>query len=315
MCNLMKMRLKSLAILSIVIFVITSFISCKKIEEFNQDPELTPLQHGFKVSSAIGYSASLAYTYFKNKDLPDNVIIHSQNNDQDTKAGILLVNINDSYPLPFNNSVGQITIAGTWGNTGGVITVLFTDISIIRSRYKFIGIYTIPIIEMENGEIMTVFAEQDIVFGEGSDTLLNISLTNPQIKIETDRLNERKPEDTFIAAKQNVWFVLVNQDFPSAYIYNDEYTIYGGGQIVKAKSNTGGILYHAIIGAKFRYTQCDFNPYEGVGFIQNLMVGEEIDLGHIFLNFHERCDGKAYVELSTGKYLTSIHKNVNLNLR
>jgi hypothetical protein len=31
------------------------------------------------------------------------------------------------------------------------------------------------------------------------------------------------------------------------------------------------------------------------------------------LNFHERCDGKAFVEFSSGKYLTSNHRNVNLN--
>jgi hypothetical protein len=40
---------------------------------------------------------------------------------------------------------------------------------------------------------------------------------------------------------------------------------------------------------------------------------DNIDLGHITLDFHEHCDGKAYVEFGAGKYLKYIGRNVNLN--
>lgn len=288
--------------------------SCNRIDEVDQDPEIEALKHGFKVSAAIGYCASLTYTFFNGEDLPDNVVIHSQNNNIDTESCIMFVSINESYPLPFNASVGQITIAGIWGHDGGVITAIFTDIDVLEEKYEFIGIHTIPVTVMENGEIMTLFAEQDIVTGEGSDTLIHLNMTNPQITLETERLNENQPDNAFAAVQQNVWFVTVEQNNTASDIYDDEYTINGGGQIAEATSTTGGILYHAIIDAVFIYSTCDLNPISGVGFIQNLKVGTEIDLGHIFLNFHENCDGKAFVEFATGKYLPSFHKNVNLNL-
>ena len=287
--------------------------SCKKIKEVDLDPEIEPLRHGFKTSAAIGYCASLAYTFFKGENLPDNVIIHSQNDNIDTETCVMIVSINESYPLPFNASVGQITIAGIWGDDGGVITAIFTDIDILEAKYEFKGIHTIPVIELENGKIMTLFAEQDIIIGEGSDTLLHLNMTNTQINMETKRLKEDLPDNAFAAVQQNVWFAAVNQNNTMSDIYDDEYTINGGGQIVEATSNSGGILYHAMIGAKFIHSRCEMNPVSGVGFIQNLKVGTEVDLGNILLNFHDRCDGKAYVELASGKYLTSNHKNVNLN--
>jgi hypothetical protein len=293
--------------------VFVTLTSCKRVNEVNQDPEIEPLKHGFKVSAAIGYCASLAYTFFNGEDLPDNVVIHSRNNNVDTESCILLVSINEDYPLPFNASVGEITIAGIWGHDGGVITALFTDIDVLEAKYEFRGIHTVPVIEIENGEIMTLFAEQDIIIGEGSDTLLHLNMTNPYINLETERLNENPADDAFAAVQQNVWFASVNQNNTVSDIYDDEYTINGGGQIAEATSTTGGILYHAMIDAIFIHSTCDMNPISGVGFIQNFKVGTEIDLGHIFLNFHERCDGKAYVEFATGKYLLSFHKDVNLN--
>ena len=311
--NQLKMKAYCQFTFLLSFLALVTLTSCKKIGEMNQDPEIEPLKHGFKVSAAIGYCASLAYTFFKGENLPDNVVIHSQNNNIDTETCVMLVSINESYPLPFNASVGQITIAGIWGDDGGVITALFTDIDILEARYEFVGIYTIPVIEIENGTIMTLFAEQDIIIGEGSDTLLHLNMTNPHITLETERLNENQFDDAFAAVQQNVWFASVNQNNTMSDIYDDEYTINGGGQIAKATSNTGGILYHAMIEAKFIYSTCDLNPISGVGFIQNLVVGAETDLGHIFLNFHDRCDGKAYVEFATGKYLLSFHKDVNLN--
>lgn len=305
--------MKTFNLLLIFYLTIVTLTSCKKLNEVILDPEIEPLRHGFKTSAAIGYCASLAHTFFKGENLPGNVIINSQNDNIETKTGVMLVLINDSYPLPFNTSVGQITIAGIWGGNGGVITALFTDIDILESKYEFKGIHTIPVIELEDGKIMTLFAEQDIVIGEGSDTLLHLNMTIAQINLEIERLDVSQPDNSFAAVQQNVWFVTIDKNYTMSYVYDDEYTIHGGGQIAEVTSRSGGILYHAMIGAKFTHSVCELNPVSGVGFIQNLKAGSEIDLGHIFLHFHDRCDGKAYVELATGKYLTSNHRNVNLN--
>jgi len=288
-------------------------ISCKKIKEFDYNPEIAPLKHGFQTSAAIGYCASVAHSFFTGGDLPENVIIQSNNSNEETQTGILLLNVNEEYPLPFNSSVGQITIAGIWSEDGGVITTIFTDINIIESKYELVGFHTVPVVELEDGKLLTLFAEQDIVFGEGSDTLLNVEMGIAKIWIEIDRIDNPQPTDAFVAVKQNVWFVTIDNKNILSDVYDDEYMVYGGGQIAEVNALSGGLLYHAMIGAKFIPDECNMNPLSGLGFIQNLKVGTETDLGHIFLNFHERCDGKAYVEMATGKYLTSNHKNVNLN--
>ena len=288
--------------------------SCKKIKEIDYNPEIEPLKLGFQTSAAIGYCADIAHTFFTGGNLPGNVLVNFSN--AENRSGILFLTINDEYPLPFNSGVGQITIAGLWNESGGVITAVFTDIDVINSKYELKGIHTIPIIELENGNLLTFFAQEDIVVGEGEDTLVNLQmgLASMNIGIETERLeNETPPTDAFAAVSQNSWFITIDKGDSPSDIYDDRYTVYGGGQIAEVTALSGGLLYHAMIDASFRPDECLLNPITGVGFIQNLKVGTQTDLGHIFLNFHTRCDGKAYVEIATGKYLTSNHKNVNLN--
>jgi len=287
--------------------------SCRRVSEMGQEPELEPLTHGFKVSAAIGYCASLTWSFFQGEHMPDNVVIHSQNTGPDTESCILIVTIDDAHPLPFNSSIGEMTISGIWGSSGGVLTALFTDIDILEARYEFRGLYTIPFSVGGDGAMETLFAGQDIIVGEGSDTLINLSLTNPQISLETDRL-ARGPADNFASVSQNVWFVTVDQNQTPTDVYDDLYTVNGGGQIAEATSSTGGILYHSIINATFVPSECSRNPTSGVGFIQNLKVGSERDLGHIFLSFPDRCDGTAFVEFASGKYVTSYHRDVDLEL-
>jgi len=109
----MKTIYLKITIFSLLIFyiAIVILISCKKVEEVNQDPEIEPLKQGFKVSAAVGYCASLANTLFRGEDLPDNVLFQSTSNDEYSGSGIMYVTINNSYPLPFNSNIGQIIIA------------------------------------------------------------------------------------------------------------------------------------------------------------------------------------------------------------
>lgn len=288
-------------------------LNCRKIREYNQEPNIESLRQGFKTSAAIGYCASLAYSYFHGAELPENVIIQTENSTPETESGIMIVSLNDMFPLPFNSNTGQIIIAGVWGSSGGVITTIFTDINILEAKYEFKGIHTIPVIETDDGNIMTLFAAQDIIVGEGSDTLINLNLTNPQIVTETDRLNQSSPGDAFAAVKQNVWFVSIDQNNTSNYVYDDACKVYGGGQIAEVSDSDGGIIYHAMIGAEFCYDACHLNPTSGVGFIQNIKAGEGIDLGHISLSFHSNCNGEAFVEFSSGKYIGSNRQDISLN--
>ena len=68
-----------------------------------------------------------------------------------------------------------------------------------------------------------------------------------------------------------------------------------------------------MIGAEFIYDQCTRNPIRGDAFIQNLKADTGVELGNILLNFHNTCDGQAYVEFSSGEYFNYIGRDVNLN--
>ncbi len=308
--------LKKIIPFILIILVTTSMNSCKKIDKWkDENPEIEPLKQGFKTAAAIGYCVSLATAVLSGDAIPDNVLLKSSN----SNCGIIYVAIDENNPLPFNNHIGDIVIAYIWENDpigsrrNGVISIVFANMNIIGNLFKFYGIHTVPIIQdMETGKIMTVFAKQDIVFGEGSDTLLNLSMSNPQFSLELLRLDEEPPTDPFVAVSQNVWFISIDQQ-NTISLYDDSFVINGGGQIAEATSSSGGIQYHAMIETEFIFDQCTLNPIRGDAFIQNLKAGTTtIDLGSIYLTFHDRCDGKAYVNFAAGEYLNYIGRHVNL---
>jgi hypothetical protein len=162
-----------------------------------------------------------------------------------------------------------------------------------------------------------MFTKQDIIIGNGSDTLLDMSnITDVVFNTKISQLDSEKPNDTFVAVKQNVWFINVDQNKTYSDVYDDNITINGGGQIAEVVGVSGGVIYHAMIGTKINYSVCNKNPIDGIAFSQNFKAGGEayIDLGNSILSFRNMCDGKAHVVVSTGKYMTYSNKDISLNL-
>jgi len=274
------------------------------------------LRDGLKISAVMGYCASLANTLFRGDPLPDNVVYNSIHTDYNAGSGILLVEINEEYPLLFHDEVGQIIIAGTWNeDLDGVISVLLSDINLFSGKVEFIGFHTIPVIyQDESGNILTVLAEQDIIVGEGADTLLNLSFSKPQFDLELVRGSRDKPDDPFVAVKQNVWFVEIDQNGTASNLYDDLYILNGGGQIVESRAISGGILYHALLNTHIDYRSCLLNPIDGMALIQNLKAGSFLDLGNALLEFQDNCDGFVRISFASGKYFISTGSYIPLNL-
>jgi len=303
-------------ILSITLLgLLLTFFACSKLDELDEDPDLSPLQQGFKASAAISYCASLAVQAFQGEDLPPNVTFSIGSNSEYSQSGILYVDASTDYPLPFNDHIGDVVIAGIWDDAqeSGVISIIFGNLDIFGGEVKFYGLHTVPVKRKFDSErFITAFAQQDVVVGQGSDTLINVGLSRVEFDQEIERLDEEQPSDVFIAAQQNVWFIQFYQNDPTD-VYDDGYEINGGGQIVGATNTSGGILYHAMIEAKYDLSNCSINPEHGTAFIQNIKAGDGVDLGNIMLDFHSECDGKADVTLATGKYIGSNGKAVNLH--
>ncbi len=299
----------------IIVFLFLSTSSCKKLFDLDKNPDISPLRQGFKASAAIGYCTSLAIMAFQGEDLPDNVRYEKGSNNTYSQAGILYANFDNGQRLPFNNHIGQVIISGVWNNSteSGVVNIIFGDLNIFDGKYKFYGIHTVPVRRDVNSEkFITVFAQQDVVIGEGSDTLLQIGLSNIQFNTEMERLDKKPPTDVFVAAKQNVWFLKFNQN-NAADVYDDDIEINGGGQIIAASNTGGGIKYHALIETKYNYANCNRNPFKGSGFIQDFGADKGIDLGTISMDFRSECEGKSKVTFASGDYVRANGKNMNLN--
>lgn len=295
------------------IFAASISISCSKLDQLDESPELHPLAQGFQASAAIGYCASLAVSAFTGEALPSNVSFEPKSEAGYTSAGIIRVNVTANNPLPFNKHIGDIVIAGLWDGNSGVISVIFADIDLLSSNFEFYGLHTVPIFKEDDGDIRTLFAEQDIIVGQGSDTLLNLSMSKPKFALEQQRLNTPYPVDVFAAVSQKVWFMDIKRNDPDD-LYDDLYRVNGGGQVLEARSTSGGVLYHAMINTEFSFDDCKINPTDGTAFIQNIKAGTgSLDLGNITLRFHSSCDGRADVIVATGKYIGSNGKSVHLN--
>lgn len=281
------------------------------LEDSIEPPPIESLQQGIRASAAIGYCASIVVSAHKGLPLPANVTTR-------VSPGLLNVKVDNLFPLPFNKGSGNITIASLWNETGGIMSVLFTGINPDDGDLKIYGFYAVPIAEDPSGEFITsVYADQDIIIGNGSDTILDLSsISSFFMNSRLDMLETTEPEDPFVAVKQNVWIVNTDQNGTSDNVYDDDIKVSGGGQIAEVKDASGGVMYHALIDTKINYLVCSKNPLSGYALTQNFKAGGEplIDLGNSLINFHSACDGKAHIEISTGKYLGFSNRDISLGL-
>ena len=237
----------------LALLLIVALASCSKLKEYSQAPELGSLQQGIKTSAAIGYCVSVATAVHKGQALPGNVEVMN--------SGLIYIHVDSNHPLPFNRNVGDIVIASLWNGNGGIMSILLANVDILGGSIKLYGLHTVPFTEQLNGNMLAIFARQDIVLGSGSDTLLNIGdLTDIAINTEMERLKQEKPTDQFVAVKQNVWFIDVNTKGTPANVYDDNIVVNGGGQIAEVKGESGGIIYHAMIDMRINALECTRNP-------------------------------------------------------
>lgn len=309
--------MKKIILPLLIISIVFQFNSCSKAKDLlDNDPDIATLQNGFKVSAAIGYAASIAGAAMKGNTLPSNVIIESFSSN--SEATLIHVKVNDNYPLPFNEDkgIGDITIVGIWGeNNSGIISILFSNLNVLGNQFEFFGIQTIPIkIDEVTGNIIAVYSRQDIIItNNSSDVIAEMDFTEPQYNIEIDRTSGTQPDDAYAAISQNIWYVNIDQQGTSS-VYDDLFTVNGGGQITSAGGDFSGFQFHALINTKFIYDQCSDNPFDGEALIQHFGAGDKsVDLGNLFMQFHQKCDGQARVKTSFGKYLKYLQRDVNLH--
>ncbi len=289
--------------------------SCKKLDEYFREPDTESVKDVIKTSVFIGYTAELAMSAVSGH-APSNVSTFRSGSSFPCVA-VVFIYPDGRFPVPFaKNANSEISVFGFWPDENtALITILVSELNIRTSTFTLHDVHSVPVIKSDSS-ISVVYAAIDINFGQNDrDELMKFDYSTGELNVELGRFNIIPSDDLNVLVEENAWFVNINQNNTEGYPSDDSYSITGGGQLVEASESTAGAFQQALLGVRINY-DCLRNPLEGFSLIQKVAVeGEKFpETGTAILSFHDACNGKAYVELATGMYITSIGRHVSFEM-
>jgi hypothetical protein len=305
----------------LILLLIVNF-SCRKeidnpINDWFQDPPVSPITQIIKTVVPVGYAASLVIMDMKGYKAP----IVKTENQKDAK--ILYVDTSTDYPYKFkDDTYGQMIIAyvQTDENTA-LVSVFFTDMDIVTGSFELQNVIAFPVILDDiNNKITAVYASMDINLGSNSD--VGLDLTSTEIEENLLKLENERTEINEVAIAQNAWIIDIYHQGTYDDLYDDKFNIYGGQQAVAVENydteSSAGVLQMAMIDVDFS-SECTKNPTNGYVFMQDVEVAtstndNDIVFGHVFYEFHPNCDGEVLVTIATGNFIFAIGKELDLGL-
>ncbi|MCX6256936.1 MAG: hypothetical protein NTW49_03415 [Bacteroidia bacterium] len=301
--------------------VLLLFSSCiDKLNNFFKKPPVTPVSQTIKTSVALGFAASVAWSYFKGYNLPYTNI--SVNN----STTAIYLDASQCYPFRYSSDhFGEMVIlAVKISDDIAIMSVLFTRTDIYAGKFVLRDVITFPVINRDN-QITVVYTEEDINIGGGPDTTMEINLSQDQINIELLKLSTPKPTDENIAIKQDAWIIDVNTNGTPDDFSDDIYTINGGAQKMAVNINetaTSTSVYQLAMIQTIFSDQCLSNPSAGYALLQLVDLSQggngtlnSLVMGTTLFTFHDNCDGNAEITVATGNYITSTGDNIFLGLQ
>ncbi len=307
---------KSFISLILSVSLITSLlVSCEKIKEYFKDPETESLTDVIKTSAVIGFSASAAMSVMEGYDLP-YVRLKTRCSNFPC-VSIMVIKIGNNSPFPFwSDKTGEIVVAGLWAdNNTAILTMLMTDFEVHTKTFKLKNIYTIPVIRTFDGKLMAVFASMDINFNPETNNLLEFNLQTGEINSEYARIPANVTDDLYVAVGEDAYVIEIDQNNTLDNLYDDSYSVTGGGQLAKIDGNATEVIQQAMVAVRLNHS-CRENPVNGYGLIRKINIKDEKfpELGTAILKFNPTCDGTAEVTLATGMYIGSNGQDVSLDL-
>ena len=311
--------MKKITILGIAA-MLAAFCCCEKFEDLLREPDITPVRNVLKAAMPLGYAANLTMAVLQGASLPNVTVVRSGS---DTSIGCFLVNIvvDSTFPLPGDiQAVGIITTAGiVVDNNTAIMTALFSQMNVHRGSFILRDISTFPVVA--DTDIISGKRELDVVYfdvdvNKGSDTLVNIGISQGQINAEFTKYQTMKSFDSGVTVGENAWIIRVDDNNTLSNVSDDKYVIFGAGQYIEAGSSKAEIVQLTMINTSMS-PSCKYNPTQGYAFWQNMGAGSQpgdLDIGHVFLTFHGACDGNAKVTIATGVYIKSFGRDIALGL-
>jgi hypothetical protein len=228
--------------------------------------------------------------------------------------------VDSAYPLPGDvQATGIITTAGIIvDNRTAIMTAVFSSLNITRGSFVLRDISTFPVVA--DTDLISGKRELDVVYCDidvnaGSDTLLHAGIDSGQITVELTKYQTMKSFDSGVSVAENAWIIRVDDNNTLADPADDRYAAFGAGQYVEVNGDGNAeIVQLTMINASMS-PACKFNPTQGYALWQNMGTDASgLDIGHVFLTFHNACDGKARVTVATGVYVRSFGRDIALGL-
>lgn len=321
--NRKSMRLVKI---SIVIFLIISISGCRKeidnpLDEWMQDPPVTPITKTIKTVVPIGYAASAVIMDMKG--------YKSSNIKSETQKSTNILYINtesNEYPFKFKgDNYGQMIVAYAQTDpNAALVSVFFTEMDVVTGSFTLKNVIAFPVIYDElNDKTTAVYASIDVNLGSNSN--IGLDLTSEEIDQNMDKLNNNRYYNTSyvdLAVEQNAWIIDVYHHGTFDNAFDDNIKIYGGQQAVEVEDynteSSVGALQMAMLDVSFS-ADCIHNPTQGFAFMQDVEVASsqtdnDIVFGHVFYEFTPDCDGRVLIDLATGNFVFSIGKELDLDL-
>ncbi|HNW57340.1 MAG TPA: hypothetical protein PLR88_03305 [Bacteroidales bacterium] len=298
----------------IVLAILLPEVSCNEVNDYLRKPETNTLVETLHSTVITGYTANLAMNVIEGNSFP-NVKI-SRSNQGFPCSALIEVDLSDeSTPYYAKKRANAVTVAGIWADEStAVLTMLFTDYHTESSTLDLIGIETIPVIrEGENTQV--VLASMDISLNPDKESILSLNLTTLEIESELLRLDAVRPEDVYVAVKQDAYFVDVNNKGTYMNTEDDNYTITGGGQLIEVAGASAEITQQALIDVKVS-AECNSTPLDGMALVRTIGVKDEgfPELGTALLECPSACNGFARVIVATGMYICSNGQEISFSL-
>jgi hypothetical protein len=313
--------MKILKLSVVIILIITT--SCRRdgidnpLDEWFQDPPVTPVTRTIKTVIPVGYAASLVSMHMRGIKSP---VVKSE---KQKNATILYIDTNTDYPYKFkNDTYGQMVVAyvSTDLNTA-LASIFFTEMDVVTGSFTLKNVIALPIIyDAIEDKTTAVYASIDINIGSNSD--IGLELTSEEIEEKLLKLENERTNVTEVAVEQNAWIIDVYHQGTDNDLLDDKFNIYGGQQAVSVEDydteSSAGVMQMAMIDVDFS-ADCVQNPTNGYVFMQDVEVAtssndDDIVFGHVFYEFTPDCDGRVLVDIATGNFIFAIGKELNLDL-
>ncbi len=296
--------------ISSIIPLICLLCSCTEIKEYiNHQPDLSCVKSAVQESMIVAYAVDMSAQALAG-NAPSNVIFPGKP-DSFPAASMITILLDAQHRIPFLKAQnGAILVSGLWTSPrDGVISIFLVNTSFYSGSLLVRNFGLVPIIADDSVSTTAVFFRQDI--NGATDTIVNISRSDPSLAPKTRWFGSAESFDTSLALRQEVRIISINRAASSTY------SVIGAGQQVSVGLEDVGLTQYVLLDMNLQPGLCLQNPIGGFVLLKDMGIddGKSVPvIGSALLQFTNTCNGKVKLTLGAGTYLGSIGKSFPLNL-